>query len=182
MIIAKEKRYTNIAEYILYMWQIEDIIRAYKFDIDKIEKEIISNYDQPEDVQKEIKYWYLSLIEMMTSEEIRNAGHLQIINTTVIDLYTFHLQLLKNDKEEKYQKVYKSAKVNIIDFEAKLDQTDENEIQTCLTALYAILLMRLQKKEIYKETEKAIESFSNLLAILSEKYRLFEKGKLDIYN
>ncbi|MFC2121971.1 DUF4924 family protein, partial [Bacteroidota bacterium] len=62
MIIAKEKRYTNIAEYILYMWQIEDIIRAYKFDIDEIEKNIISKYDQPENILKEIRYWYISLI------------------------------------------------------------------------------------------------------------------------
>ncbi|MFC2119104.1 DUF4924 family protein [Bacteroidota bacterium] len=182
MIIAKEKRYTNIAEYILYMWQIEDIIRAYKFDIDEIEKNIISKYDQPENILKEIRYWYISLIEMMTSEEIRETGHMQIINTTVMDLYSFHLQLLKNNNEKKYIQVYESAKENIGDFESKLEQTGENEIQTCLTALYAILLMRLQKKEIYKETENAIQSFSNLLALLSEKYKLFEKGKLDIYN
>ena len=28
MIIAQKKRKENIAEYLLYMWQIEDLIRA----------------------------------------------------------------------------------------------------------------------------------------------------------
>ena len=34
MIIASQKKKENIAEYLLYMWQIEDIIRAYGLDID----------------------------------------------------------------------------------------------------------------------------------------------------
>ena len=32
MIIARQKRKENIAEYLLYMWQVEDLIRANKFD------------------------------------------------------------------------------------------------------------------------------------------------------
>ncbi len=38
MIIASQKKKENIAEYLLYMWQIEDIIRAYGLDIDQIQK------------------------------------------------------------------------------------------------------------------------------------------------
>ena len=34
MIIARQKRKENIAEYLLYMWQVEDLIRANKFDMD----------------------------------------------------------------------------------------------------------------------------------------------------
>ena len=45
MIIAQLKRKENIAEYLLYMWQIEDIIRANKLDIDLIEKNLISQYN-----------------------------------------------------------------------------------------------------------------------------------------
>jgi len=44
MYIAKEKRKNNIAEYILYMWQIEDMLRAYNFRLDNIEKELIPQY------------------------------------------------------------------------------------------------------------------------------------------
>ena len=34
MIIARRKRKENIAEYLLYMWQVEDLIRANNFDMD----------------------------------------------------------------------------------------------------------------------------------------------------
>jgi len=181
MIIAKEKRTTNIAEYVLYIWQIEDLIRAYNFDIEEIEKNIISKYEQPENILTEIKYWYIGMIEMMISEGIQESGHLEIINTTVNDMYAFHLQLLNNKKEKKYSKVYELARSNITDFYSKLEQTSTNEIHICLTGLYAILLMRLQKKEVYKETQFAIQTFSDLLAHLSLKYKMFEDGDLNIY-
>ena len=44
MQIAQQKLSENIAEYVLYMYQIEDLIRAYKFDLDSI----IYNYVQPQ--------------------------------------------------------------------------------------------------------------------------------------
>ena len=37
MITASVKKRENIAEYLLYMWQIEDIIRAYGLDPDRIQ-------------------------------------------------------------------------------------------------------------------------------------------------
>ncbi len=181
MIIAKEKRKTNIAEYILYMWQIEDLVRAYNFDIEEINKNIIQKYEQPENILEEIRYWYIGIIEMMTSEKITKSGHLQILNTTIADLYAFHLHLVNNKKEKKYSDVYNIALPNITDFQSKLGQGENNEILTCLTGLYAILLMRLQKKDIFKETEMAIQTFSDLLAHLSLKYKMFEEGELDIY-
>ena len=52
MIIASQKRKENIAEYLLYMWQIEDIIRAYKLDIDTIDEQIVSKYNVPGGEQK----------------------------------------------------------------------------------------------------------------------------------
>ena len=58
MIIARQKRKENIAEYLLYMWQVEDLIRANKFDMDSINRTVIAHYDQPEEVKKEIAQWY----------------------------------------------------------------------------------------------------------------------------
>ena len=59
MIIAQQKRKENIAEYLLYMWQVEDLIRAYNFDIDKIEANIIFGYAISDDKKKEVKEWML---------------------------------------------------------------------------------------------------------------------------
>lgn len=41
MYIASQKRKENIAEYLLYMWQIEDLIRANGLDIDRIQANVI---------------------------------------------------------------------------------------------------------------------------------------------
>ena len=44
MIIAQEKRKSNIAEFILYMWQVEDLIRSSGFDIDRLEEIVIRKF------------------------------------------------------------------------------------------------------------------------------------------
>ena len=46
MIIARRKRKENIAEYLLYMWQVEDLIRANQFDLDSIRRTVIAQYAQ----------------------------------------------------------------------------------------------------------------------------------------
>lgn len=45
MIIASQKHKENIAEYLLYMWQIEDIIRANGLDIDRIKENVIDRFN-----------------------------------------------------------------------------------------------------------------------------------------
>ena len=55
MIIAQQKRRDNIAEYLLYLWQVEDLLRACQLDIDKVEKAVISRYDVDEKTRHEIK-------------------------------------------------------------------------------------------------------------------------------
>ena len=36
MYISQQLKKQNIAEYLLYMWQVEDLIRANNFDMEKI--------------------------------------------------------------------------------------------------------------------------------------------------
>ena len=76
MLIAKEKLNTNIAEYILYMWQIEDIIRANDFKLDLIEKRIIDHHDSSNDIKQEVKSWYKGLIDTMITEKVQEKGHI----------------------------------------------------------------------------------------------------------
>ena len=45
MFVAKQKRHENIAEYLLYMWQVEDILRALHFDPAEIHRYIERGYD-----------------------------------------------------------------------------------------------------------------------------------------
>ena len=45
MYIAQELRKKNIAEYILYMWQVEDTIRAFGCQLSRIRREYIEQFD-----------------------------------------------------------------------------------------------------------------------------------------
>ncbi|RLD59316.1 MAG: DUF4924 domain-containing protein [Bacteroidetes bacterium] len=180
MIIAKEKKESNIAEYILYMWQIEDLIRAYNFDIDIINKNIISQFNQPENIIIEIKNWYKGLIQMMIEEGIKEKGHLQFITNIVNDLNKFHSALLISGKHNKYQQLYSQAADNINSFKQKTQDKKNNDIEICLKGLYAILILRLKKKNISEGTNSAVKTFSNLLAYLSQQYKKFEKGDLEL--
>jgi hypothetical protein len=171
MLIAQEKRRTNIAEYVLYMWQVEDVIRAYHFDIELIDENIISQFDKPDHIKKEIKNWYANLILMMHEEYIKEKGHLQFVKDITNDLNNLHIELLTKKKDAKYTELYRYAEANIRDFKNKLQDPGLNEVEICLSGLYALLLLRLQKRRIHSETTQAMMTFSYLLAMLSKIYK-----------
>ncbi len=76
MLIALVKKEENIVEYVLYMWQIEDILRANNMEISSIEKLVISQYNVEADTQLAIRDWYIDLISKMKEQGKVNKGHL----------------------------------------------------------------------------------------------------------
>lgn len=180
MLIAKKLKEDNIAEYLLYMWQVEDLIRANRLDIDKIEEQIISRFDQPDNIKKDIKEWYENLIDMMRRENIITQGHL-IINVNVIsELTELHNRLLKSPKEADYSEIYYKTLPFIVELRSKSPDKNIPELETCFGALYGYLLMRLQKREISGETQAALSQISSFLRVLSQKYKEDREGKLDL--
>ena len=172
MFIAEQKKRDNIAEYLLYMWQLEDIFRAYEFDIDKIQKALIDPTSQSDEKKNEARLWYKSLIEQMQSEGIEKEGHL-IANVELLkEVGLFHAQLLKNRDELKYLETYFKTLPFIQELRGKSKSQDLPEIEICFTALYGFLLLKLQKKDVSPDTASAISQISNLLRSLSEKYNL----------
>lgn len=180
MLIAKKLKQDNIAEYLLYMWQIEDLLRANNLDIDKIDEQIISKYDQPEDVKKQIRDWYEGLIDMMRREGIKERGHLQINKNIITMLSELHQLLLRSPQEAKYNEIYYKTLPFIVELRSKSEDKSIPELETCLSALYGFLLMRLQQKNISGETQAAIAQISSLLRLLSEKYKEEKNGELDL--
>ena len=180
MLIAKERKEENIAEYLLYMWQIEDIIRANDFDINLIQQNIIDRFDQSSDIKNEITEWYEGLIEMMQLEGIKEKGHLQINKNTIMDLTDIHLRLLKSPTEPEYIATYYKTLPFIVELRAKSNDKEIPELETCFLALYGFLLLRLQNKDISGETQAVISQISTLLRNLSIKYKMEKEGKLEI--
>ena len=177
MLIAQEKRKSNIAEYVLYMWQVEDLIRAYHFKMDLIETHIISQFKQPEKIRQEIRNWYANIIVMMHEEGIRDKGHLGIVKGIVSQMNDLHIRLLHQNNDGQYLNYYNQAKINIDDLKSKLPDSNINDIETCFDGLYGLLLLRLKGMEINQETETAMQTFSNLLAILALRFKQIEEGE-----
>jgi hypothetical protein len=136
MLIAQEKRKTNIAEYILYMWQVEDLIRAYHFNIDDIEENLISQYSQGAKIKNDVRDWYANLILMMHQEGIRAKGHLSFLKTLINELTDLHIRLLNLEGQHDYQRVYQFAAGYLDEFRKKTSDFETGDIETSLNALY----------------------------------------------
>ena len=180
MIIAKRKRKENIAEYLLYMWQVEDLIRANRFDMDSIRRTVIAHYAQPASVKEEIEQWYQELIDMMRREGVMEKGHIQLNKNVIIALTDLHLRLLRSTKEMVYGATYYKTLPFIVQLRAKSGGEELPEIETCFNALYGYLLLKMQHKEVSAETTEAIKQITAFLALLSEKYRADMNNELDL--
>ncbi|MDE6512566.1 MAG: DUF4924 family protein [Muribaculaceae bacterium] len=168
MIIASQKRKENIAEYLLYMWQIEDLIRAYGLDIDKIRQYHIDRIpDLDDEKRREMTGWYESLIDMMRREGITERGHLQMNRNTMNQLVELHRALLADPKFSDYSAEFYRTLPYIVDLRSRAGAESEGEIETCFTALYGLLLLRLQGKEISEQTRDALKQISKFIATLS---------------
>lgn len=181
MIISQQKRAENIAEFILYMWQIEDLIRAYNFDSERINKELADQYQVEPEVKKEIRLWYEGLVESMVSEQIKTSGHLGFLVGLVADLNDFHYQLIDSPHHSDYRVLYEDAVYNIGDFRKKMLVKDKmSDMEVCLTVLYGFMLMKMKKKPVSEDTAEAIETIRKLVALMSFKYKEFEEGNIEL--
>lgn len=179
MITASAKKRENIAEYLLYMWQIEDLIRANGMDIDKIQANIIDKYQGLTEMQKkDMRDWYESLIDMMRMEGVTEKGHLQLNKNTIIALEDLHNKLLSDPKFAAYSAQFYHTLPIIVELRAKAGENKVGEIETCFNALYGILMLRLQGKEISEETKQATAQISKFLALLSHFYKLDYNNEL----
>ncbi|MCF6366807.1 MAG: DUF4924 family protein [Bacteroidales bacterium] len=176
MIISEELRRSNIAEYILYMWQIEDLMRTMNFNIEKIKTDIIDKYDISDEMKENMYNWYNGMLQMIELENIKKSGHLQVIINLVNDLNDLHLWLLNNPAEIKYRKIFELALPHIKALEERMQGTSINDIDVCLHGLYALMLLNLQKKEVLKDTKTALNTFKELISYLASKYHDREKN------
>lgn len=175
MLVAREKRRTNIVEYILYMFNIEDVIRINKFDIEELKRNIILKYNLPENQLEEITDWYQGLIFQMQKDDIQESGHLSSLRELMFQLNDLHLQLLNTLEEERYAEFYHWATDYIRELKSKMNRPDMTEIEVCMNGLYAFMLLKMKGNEITEETAEAMRLFSQMLRYLARKYQEIHK-------
>ena len=139
----------NIAEYILYLWQMEDYLRAFPAQADATAE-------------------LHELNEMMHREGIVEGGHLQLAQNALSELEEIHSRLLQEDAIYRANIIRLTPSLNIL--KAKTDKPTMSDIEACLLLLYQIMLLRLQKREITPETANVQQQATRLLQFLSKIY------------
>ncbi|MCH7398976.1 DUF4924 family protein [Belliella sp. DSM 107340] len=167
--IAEKKREQNIAEYIIYMYQMEDLIRAYDFNMLDIRQYVISHYPISDSEKEDMAIWFSNICEQMISEKITATGHLSEIQAIVDELAKIHWALLKSDME--YFGIYNKAKPFIVEMIIEAgNKPVGHEIQICINAIYGLLLAKLKGREIPKGYTEATDAFGSVLSYLSYVY------------
>lgn len=170
MFISQQLRKKSIAEYVLYMWQVEDLIRAYGCSLSRIKNEYVSQFpDYTDEQRSELVDWYGDLIRMINQEGKREKGHLQINQIVVQDVSDLHAQLLQSSKFPFYNAEYYKVLPFIVELRNR-GSKDVGEIETCLNALYGTMMLRLQKKPISPETAHAVKEITTFIGMLSDYY------------
>ena len=139
----------NIAEYILYLWQMEDYLRAFP---------------QNAEATPELH----DLNEMMHREGIVDGGHLALANNALGELEDLHSQILNEDAMYRAAIIRLQPSLNLL--KAKTDRPTMSDIEACLVLLYQIMMLRLQKKEITPETASVQQQATQVLTFLSRTY------------
>ena len=177
MLIARELRKTNIAEYILYMWQIEDSLRVCVFKEELIEKYLVGRFKANRELSKEILAWYSNLALMMENEHVRENGHLQVFINLVNDMNEFHLKMIEVKTDPVYVNLYAEARPIINDLIH--NSNTNNEIEVCLRTLYGLMTLKLQQSEVSAEAQQTTEQLAGLVGHLSARYIQFENDDFE---
>lgn len=169
MNIAESKRQNNIAEYIIHMYQTEDLVRAYEFDLDRIKNNIINHLPEKEEDKASLTSWYADIIAKMKQEGIEKSGHLSEVQTVVQELSNIHEELQSTDNN--FEAVYHASKAHIDKSMAFAKGLIISEVQICLNGVYGLLLLRLNDKKVANELLESISAFGDILSYLSFKYK-----------
>jgi hypothetical protein len=183
MIIAEKKKSQNIAEYLIYMFQLEDMMRAFRFDKEKIKTHIIIPQTPSNDskVVKESEQWFYNIVDEMKARELDKSGHIYAVTEVLNEILYLHNTFIDVTKSKNYIAIYDEAEKVIEDFRKKSDSKEAHPIQLALEAMYMKLLLRLKKQPITEETEKAFEPMRKLLMHLTKAYHQMKKGDMSMF-
>ena len=183
MYIAQNKRKENIAEYILYLWQLEDLLRALQFSPEAIYSQLVQPSANLGEAQKqEVFLWYMDIVNLLREEGKEKNGHLEHTLHLIDDLNNLHQQLLVLPIGEHYRELYQKVAPEIPDLKKKLGKTNINDIELFFRALYSVVLFRIKgdkNKDNY--INDVIDLISPVVAELATIFRKVERGEIDLF-
>ena len=182
MRIAQKTKETNIAEHVIYMFQVEDLIRANRMDLASIIQNIIQPQIQDEALIREYTNWYGDLIRQMKNERLTEKGHLSDVNEILMELLLLHNTLVNISHEKRYMEAFEEALPVLKDFQQKSNSGDLNLIEVGFNALYGKMILKLKGTAISEASEQGFQTISRLLGILAHFYKKMKSGDLNFAN
>lgn len=170
MYIAQKLRKKNIVAYVLYLFQVEDVIRAYGLDVDRIVEEYLPRFDYDDAQLEEVAEWYSGLIDMMNMEMCQQVGHVQVVTNAIMMMEERHQELMEDPESPFYGAAYYKALPFLTELRAKGMGEESGDVQNCLDAIYGTTLLKMQGKKISPETAAAIQPITHLMELLAENF------------
>ena len=182
MDIAQAKRKENIAEYILYLWQLEDLLRALQFSPEAIYSQLVA----PREVADEQKHiyllWYMDIVNLLRKEGKEQSGHLEHTLHLIGDVHNLHLQLMQNPVGEHYRQTFARLAPQLTQLRAMISRDDVSDTELAFRALYAAMLYRIKgDKKRAEAISDTIELVSPVVAELAAMYGKVERGEVDLF-
>ena len=172
MFIAQKLRSQSTSAYLIYMYQVEDLVRAYGLDSDRIAAEYLPRFGYDDKQLQQAHEWYESLARMMREEGKENSGHVQVVQNTLDLLEEHHQELLADHDAHDYRAAYYKALPHIVALRTQGNNRDKHEMENCIDALYGATLLRMQGKELSAGTQTALKPISDLLRLAEEKEKV----------
>lgn len=170
MLPAEVKKRENIAEYIIHMYQTEDLILSYDFNLDEIFEFVIRHMSKDETELKQLLLWYADIIDRMKQEQVvETKERLRETQSYVGQLTDLHFMLYK--KDDAYKAIFDQASEDIRNQLVLSEGKLSNPVQICINGVYGMLLIKLNGKKISPEQQSMIEHFGEVLSYLSKAYR-----------
>ena len=169
MYVAQKLRSQSVSAYLIYMYQVEDLVRAYGLDAGRIVADYLPRFGYDAEQTRQAREWYEALVRMMREEGKEASGHLRVVQNTLDLLEDRHQELLADHDERDYRAAYYKTLPHIIFLRSQGNNKAKHEMENCIDALYGATLLRMQGKEIAPGTEAALKAISDLLRLGEEK-------------
>ena len=173
MYIAQSKRKENIAEYILYLWQLEDLLRALQFSPEAVYSQLVQKQERLSEQQKQqALVWYMELAGLLREEGKEQSGHLEHTIHLIADLDNLHRQLLTLPAGENYRRLYGAVAPELPGLKSKLGKPGMSDVE-----LFRIKGDRSKQGYI----DDVIGLISPVVAELATMFRRIERGEVDLF-
>ncbi len=183
MDIAQAKRRENIAEYILYLWQLEDLLRALQFSPEAIYSQLVAPRDIPDQGKNNFLIWYMEICNLLRQEGKEQHGHLDHTLHLIADLHNLHLQLLELPIGAHYRTTFARLAPELPGLRLKLgkESAEMSDTELSFRALYAAMLYRIKGETDKSPVSDVLSLISPAIGELAAIYGKVERGEIDLF-